>query len=179
MRRLLRWMVGVLAVLLASFVLGILAFDLMTVRPVVSRIEDQLSAAATSERLPSAAVMDMLGRAYGGRINNLVADRALWTEGTRPPPNLPTRVGVALLLSVHLSEAKIASAYLSTAYMGPGIYGFAAASQHYLGIPLDLVNLEQAAKLVAIAHAPRFYSLVPERLERRTRYLLSLPGRAN
>lgn len=46
----------------------------------------------------------------------------------------------------------------------------------YLDTALDRIDLAQAARLVALAHAPNGYRQSPERWERKTRQLLSLPG---
>jgi len=168
-----------LAALSAGLVVGGLAFDLMVVRPAVDRIENRLQTAAPGERQPSAAVMDMLHRAYGVRINDLVARDAVSSgqiESMGTLSRLSMELGIALLLPVHLSRTDIAAAYLTGAYMGPDARGFAAASRLYLGIELDRVDLAQAAKLVAMAHAPDIYRQSPERLERKAAQLLSRPS---
>jgi membrane peptidoglycan carboxypeptidase len=78
------------------------------------------------------------------------------------------------MLPLHLSQSEVEVAFLSQAYMGPGVRGFDQASKQYLGAGLQDLSTKQAAKLVAIVHAPTAYLASPERLERRAQYLLSL-----
>jgi len=121
----------------------------------------------------------MLRRAYGARINHLVAREALLPD---QPESMGrwrrqfAELGIAWLLPAHLSATDVASAYLAGAYMGPDVRGFAAASRVYLGAELDKIDQAQAARLVALAQAPNIYRQNPERLERKARQLLSLAG---
>jgi len=178
-RRLLRWLACALAGLLGCCALGILAFDLMVVRPHAASVERALAAAAPSERQPPAALRHMLHRAYGDRVKSIVARNLVFAstgedERMSRLHRMFTEAGVALLLPLHLSEAQLEGALLSSAYMGSGIRGFAAASRHYLGVPLERVDSAQAARLLAIEWAPSFLES-PERLERRVQWLLSAP----
>jgi hypothetical protein len=171
------WSAGALA---AGCLTGVLAFDLLVVRPVVSSIQSRLSAAPFGERRPPAVLIDMLNRAYGRRVTELVAREALSAppssvEGTSTSRRQLAEAGLALLLPWHLAEADIEGAYLCCAYMGPEVHGFAEAARRYLGVELDRINLGQAAKLVALSHAPALYSESPERLERKAQQLLSRP----
>jgi len=133
MRRLLRWTAFLLTGLLLCCGLGILAFDALIVRPSLAKIESTIAGAASSERKPPRAVVDLLHRAYGGRLKYLVARDAL----AAPPSQVDqmsqlrrqfTELGVGLLLPLHLTDLEVATIHLSWAYMGPGVRGFAEAS---------------------------------------------------
>lgn len=54
----------------------------------------------------------------------------------------------------HLGKRRILEIYLNTAEFGRGIYGVAAASQAYWGIPVSRISLVQAAQLAASLPSP-------------------------
>lgn len=179
MRHLFRWAAFFLAGFLLCCCVGVVVFDALVVRPALSKIESTIASGAPSEREPPSAVVDMVHRAYGSHLKYLVARDALaaspsQVDGLSHLSRQFTELGLGLLLPLHLSEPQVATAYLSWAYMGPGVRGFAVASDRYLKVPLENLTPAQAARLVAIAHAPSAYLASPERLDRRTRYLLSL-----
>ncbi|WP_457445876.1 transglycosylase domain-containing protein [Roseateles sp. P5_E4] len=178
-----QWLASALAGLLGCCTLGILAFDLLVVRPHAASVERALDAAAPSERQPPAALRQLLHRAYGDLVKfivarNLVLASAREDERMSGLRRMFTEAGVALLLPLHVSETQLEGALLSSAYMGSGIRGFAAVSQHYLGVPLERVDSAQAARLLAIEWVPSSLDS-PERLERRVRWLLSVPPLAD
>jgi hypothetical protein len=182
MRRLARWLAIFLGSLLFCSIVGLAAFEVLVVQPALSKIESFIAAAAPSERKPPAVVVEMLRRTYRSHLTYLVASRALYespsqVEGAGTLHRQFTELGVGLLLPLHLSGPEIAAAFMSKAYMGPGVFGFAEASDRYMGVPLENLSVEQAAELVAIAHSPSAYLGNPQRLERRTQYLLSLQPR--
>jgi hypothetical protein len=158
----------------------VLAFDLMVVRPCADRIQRELEAAASSERQPPTVVIDMLQRAHGDHIAYpVVRDAASKSLEAEPHVSRARRiaveVGLLWLLPWHLTDAQLASSVLANAYMGPGVHGFAAASERHLGVPLERVDAEQAARLVAIAWAPNMMLENPDRLQRRTLAILAKP----
>jgi len=164
--------------LLAALLVGVATFDVLAVLPAVSRVEAAVANAKSGERSPPSPVVQMLDRAYGSRLKYLVVRQVMHAsqgEGQRMGTfrRQLTELGVSLLLPLHVSHQEVQTAFLSQAYMGPGVTGFAAASERYLGSPLQHVSLEQAARLVAITHAPSLYLANPERLEQRAKLLLS------
>ncbi len=180
MRRWLQWMGRGVAGLLLCMAAAVLAFDIFIVRPHVVHIEQVIAAATPQERRPPAAVRDVLHRAHGDRLAEW-ATRDAFLHSMRDGERMShlRRVllegGVALMLPLHLSGADLETAFLASAYMGNGVRGFTAASDRYLGIPLERVDTRQTAMLIAIANAPSFYLGHPERLERRVQWLLSRP----
>ncbi|MFG6412514.1 transglycosylase domain-containing protein [Roseateles sp. DC23W] len=180
-RRLMRWARCSVANLLLGVALAVLVFDIFTVRPCVARIEQVIATAHPDERNPSAALQEMIHRAHGDRLEGLVARDAVLSsmrggERMQTLPRVLTEAGVAMLLPWHLSEAQLETAYLASSFMGTGVRGFAAASARHLGTHLALVDLRQAAHLMAIAHAPSFSLQNPQRLGQRVLWLLSRPS---
>jgi hypothetical protein len=60
-----------------------------------------------------------------------------------------------IALERELTKDEILRIYLDTIEWGDGIYGVAAASRHYFGVPPSAVTLEQAALLASLVPAPR------------------------
>lgn len=162
---------------LVALLAGAAAFDVLAVLPAVSRIEAAVVNAKSDESSPPSSVVEMLDRAYGSRLKYLVVRQVIasQSEGQRVGTfrRQLTEWCVSLLLPLHVSHQEMQTAFLSQSYMGPEVTGFSAASERYFGSPLQRLSLEQAAKLVAIAHAPSIYLVSPERLERRAKLLLS------
>ncbi|WP_157669621.1 transglycosylase domain-containing protein [Chitinibacter sp. GC72] len=178
MQRLLRRLAISIVVLIGCICLATLVFDILMVRPVVLHIERTLSEAKPSERKPPKIVTDMVRKAYGSRLIYAVIRNALSASNQvkemKTMHRQLTEFCVGILLPLHLSDAEIESFYISTAYIGNRIYGFSLASEHYFGTPLERISMIQAARLLAITHAPSAYLANPEGLERRVQYLLSL-----
>jgi monofunctional biosynthetic peptidoglycan transglycosylase len=58
------------------------------------------------------------------------------------------------LIEIFWGKARIMEVYLNIVEMGPGIYGMAAASDHYFGGRVDRISPAQAARLAAILPQP-------------------------
>lgn len=61
---------------------------------------------------------------------------------------------LAMALERNYSKELILELYLNTIYMGAGAYGVEAASQGYFGIPVNQVDLPQAALLAGVIQSP-------------------------
>ena len=62
--------------------------------------------------------------------------------------------GLAMELSVLVSDARILELYVNVAQFGPNLYGVCAASWYYFGTPPDTIELSQAAQLVGLLPSP-------------------------
>jgi monofunctional glycosyltransferase len=62
--------------------------------------------------------------------------------------------GLAMELSVLVSDARILELYVNFAQFGPDLYGVCAASWYYFGTPPDTIELSQAAQLVGLLPSP-------------------------
>ncbi len=65
---------------------------------------------------------------------------------------------VSVWLEENFTKKQIVEIYFNRVYMGPGIYGFASASQYYYGKPLKNITLEEAAGLAGLLKAPNTYN---------------------
>jgi len=63
----------------------------------------------------------------------------------------------ALALEKSLTKQQILERYLNIAYFGDGAYGVGTAAQHYFGVPVRKLNLEQSAMLAGIVQSPGAY----------------------
>ncbi|ABW15199.1 glycosyl transferase family 51 [Parafrankia sp. EAN1pec] len=80
----------------------------------------------------------------------------------------------AIAIEQRFSKDEILTRYLNIAYFGDGAYGVGTAAEHYFGIPISEVSLEQAALLAGLVQSPSRYDPVnhPEAaLERRNMVL--------
>jgi penicillin-binding protein 1A len=65
---------------------------------------------------------------------------------------------LALQLERQLSKEQIFELYLNNMYFGRGIYGIEAACKRFWNIPLEQINIAQAATLAAVAKSARLFS---------------------
>ncbi|WP_422010408.1 transglycosylase domain-containing protein [Roseateles sp.] len=176
------WRVGrFMAALVVAMASGVLVFDVLVVRPATDLIQRRLETAAPGERQPPQLLLDMLRRSHGDRIVDQVARYAasdLLDADQRMGSlrRMSMEWGLKLLLPRHLTDAEIASTLLATSYMGHQVRGYAAAAQREFNRPLERVNTEQAARLVAIAWSPSAYVVRSDMYERRVQRLLKTPA---
>ena len=64
---------------------------------------------------------------------------------------------ITLMLEVLLSKERIFEIYLNSVEWGEGVFGVAAASQHYFSIKPSQLTMEEAASLAAALPAPKCY----------------------
>ena len=69
---------------------------------------------------------------------------------------------VTVLLEAMLPKQRILELYLNVIEWGNGVFGAEAAAQRYFGIPAAQLSAEQAARLAAMAPAPRRFERNPE-----------------
>ena len=69
---------------------------------------------------------------------------------------------VTLLLEAMLPKQLILVLYLNVIEWGNGVFGAEAAAQRYFGIPAAQLSAEQAARLAAMAPAPRRFERNPD-----------------
>ncbi len=69
---------------------------------------------------------------------------------------------VTVLLEAMLPKQRILEIYLNVIEWGNGVFGAEAAAQRYFGIPASQLSAEQAARLAAMAPAPRRFERNPD-----------------
>ena len=69
---------------------------------------------------------------------------------------------VTVLLEAMLPKQRILELYLNVIEWGNGVLGAEAAAQRYFGIPAAQLSAEQAARLAAMAPAPRRFERNPD-----------------
>ena len=86
-----------------------------------------------------------------------------------------------MLLEAMLPKQRILELYLNVIEWGNGVFGAEAAAQRYFGIPAAQLSAEQAARLAAMAPAPRRFERNPDSAYlggRETTILARMPGAA-
>ena len=82
-----------------------------------------------------------------------------------------TEVVMSLLLEYHYSKEAIITAYMNEVYLAQlgssALHGFAAASQHFFGRPVNELNVDEFALLVGMVKGPSLYN--PERSPNRAK----------
>lgn len=83
----------------------------------------------------------------------LTQDRSLWRK--------VQEAYMALIIDFRYDKDEILEAYLNEVYLGQngsqGVYGFGLASYFYFGLPLNELNADQIALMVALVKGPSYY----------------------
>jgi hypothetical protein len=173
--KILAFIFGILAVLATS---SALVFEFVIVQPTLVKAGVLLASAAPSEKnLPSPVErilkIDSSKHLKFRVAREMLASQPSQFESMGTLRRQLTEFSLGLLLGIHLTNQELSTLFISQVHMGPGVRGFNQAATQYLGTNLQLVTLEQAARLVAISHAPSLYLQSTNRLEQSTAYLLS------
>jgi membrane peptidoglycan carboxypeptidase len=75
----------------------------------------------------------------------------------------------AVELEKVLSKDEILTRYLNIAYFGDGAYGVGTAAQHFFGVDVSKLTLEQAALLAGLVQSPTRYNPVTNPVAAKTR----------
>ncbi|WP_249344516.1 transglycosylase domain-containing protein [Marinomonas sp. CT5] len=82
-----------------------------------------------------------------------------------------TEVIMSVLLEYHYSKEAIITAYMNEVYLAQlgssALHGFAAASEHFFGRPINELNIDEIALLVGMVKGPSLYN--PERSPNRAK----------
>lgn len=101
------------------------------------------------------AVWQGRGRWRGASTITQQVAKNLYLSPSRNPLRKVKEAVTAVRLEVALSKDRILELYLNVAEWGPGIWGVAAASEAYFGVPPGRLTEEQAAALAATLPHPR------------------------
>lgn len=170
MRRLAKWLLGILGAIIAAPVIYVLAYDLAVFQPRVSEVRRLIEVAAQDERTPSSLVARVVRAGVSQHLSAQVS-RMLLQRFNLPSQRsqLQWQLTSSLwwaLVATHFSDQEQTTLFLSLCYMGNGVTGFASASEAQFGASLNSLSIEQIATLSAIAKAPSVFPENPERLAR-------------
>lgn len=92
-----------------------------------------------------------------------------------------TEAALAIRIEAALSKDEILEAYLNRVTYGPGLRGYATASQAYFGTTPESLSLAQAALIAGLPRGPSFYAVTkhPERARRRRDRVLTRMAEAS
>jgi hypothetical protein len=169
-RRIAKLLAGLLATLIATPVIYVLAYDFTVFQPRLPEIRTIIEIAAPDERSSSPLVASVVRAGVAQHLSAQVSRLLLQRfELPASESQLKWHFTSALwwaLVALHLTDQEQTTLFLSLSYMGNGVTGFASASQSMFDAPLNSLTLEQVATLSVIAKAPAAYGENPERLAR-------------
>lgn len=110
-------------------------------------------------------------RRQGGSTLTQQLVKNMYLSSERTYTRKLTEVVMSLLLEYHYSKEAIITAYMNEVYLAQlgssALHGFAAASQHFFGRPLNELNIDELALLVGMVKGPSLYN--PERSPNRAK----------
>ncbi|WP_227803945.1 transglycosylase domain-containing protein [Marinomonas profundi] len=110
-------------------------------------------------------------RRQGGSTLTQQLVKNMYLSSERTYTRKLTEVVMSVLLEYHYSKQAIITAYMNEVYLAQlgnsALHGFAAASQHFFGRPLNELNIDEFALLVGMVKGPSLYN--PERSPKRAK----------
>ncbi|WP_353667568.1 penicillin-binding protein 1B [Marinomonas sp. THO17] len=110
-------------------------------------------------------------RRQGGSTLTQQLVKNMYLSSERTYTRKLTEVIMSLLLEYHYSKQDIITAYMNEVYLAQfgnsALHGFAAASQHFFGRPLNELNIDEYALLVGMVKGPSLYN--PQRSPQRAK----------
>lgn len=110
-------------------------------------------------------------RRQGGSTLTQQLVKNMYLSSERTYTRKLTEVVMSLLLEYHYSKKAIITAYMNEVYLAQlgssALHGFAAASQHFFGRPVNELNIDEFALLVGMVKGPSLYN--PERSPNRAK----------
>ena len=101
-----------------------------------------------------AAAWERRDRLRGASTITQQVAKNLYLSPSRNPLRKLKEAAVAYRLEAALDKPRILELYLNVAEFGPGLWGAAAASRHYFGVPPSRMSMAQAALLAATLPRP-------------------------
>lgn len=103
-------------------------------------------------------------RRQGGSTLTQQLVKNMYLSSERTYTRKLTEVVMSVLLEYHYSKASIITAYMNEVYLAQlgnsALHGFAAASEHFFGRPLNELNMDEIALLVGMVKGPSLYNPV-------------------
>jgi monofunctional biosynthetic peptidoglycan transglycosylase len=95
----------------------------------------------------------------GSTITQQLA-KNLFLSGEKNYVRKVQELAITAMLEIALPKNRIFEIYLNSVEWGEGVFGIAAASQHYFAIKPNQLSMEEAASLAAALPAPKCYDKV-------------------
>lgn len=92
---------------------------------------------------------------YGASTISQQTVKNLFLSSSRNPLRKINELILTLAMEQELPKLRILEIYMNIAEFGKGVYGVAAAAQHYYNIDISQINAYQAAELAATLPSPR------------------------
>ena len=171
-------LVKAVALLVGLPAVALLVYDTVAIRPHLAEIEGFLATADVQDATPPSIVRDLIDAGAGSpgsHATRLVTTRIYsnLSQGQWHVRNALWRI----LLPLHFDKTQMYGLYATLAYNGTD-YGLSNFSRREYGKALDQLSPMQAARTVAITHAPTTYLKDRDRLNQRAMMLLTKSGHA-
>jgi len=99
--------------------------------------------------------LETLDFKYGASTISQQTVKNLFLSSSRNPLRKINELVLTLAMEEELPKLRILEIYMNVAEFGQGVYGVAAAAQHYYGVNISRINRRQAAELAATLPSPR------------------------
>ena len=177
-KRLVRLIIIVVAAAVAVPPVGFFVYDLVVFQPRLKELDALLAHASAAEREPSTDIQRLVEASNDGHVSTLAA--RLLVRRLHIPAVVEGEGGWHLttglwstLVALHLPRERQVAVVVSWSYMGNDRYGYSSEAVARYGRSLSVLSLDELATVVALNHAPEWYSSSPERLAKRRDWLLS------
>ena len=181
MKKLRRWLIYTLIVLLAAPVISVAAFDILRLQPRLDQINTLVANGESLTQPPTPLIKEMISIAEPNNLYWLVS-RIIVTQ-SQPKFDSSSalkRHTVELLtthlLELHISESEIITIYSARVFAGDSSYGLSSVSERLFGKSLSDLTAKEAATVAAWPKAPSYFAKNPSRLELRRDVILKKFG---
>lgn len=163
-----------LASVVALSAAGLLAYDLVAIRPHLPQIEQLLARAPAQDAAPPELIRRLIDAEHGSPTPYAVS---VLLARLHPQPSRPIWLQIRrglwqVLLPLRLGKTRMYGLYATLTFNGID-NGLSAFAQREYARTLAELTLPQAAATVAMTHAPGYYRNKGARLEERAQRLLT------
>lgn len=178
MSRVVRHAVRAVALLVGVPLAGLLAYDLVAVRPHVAEIKALLVHADSQDASPPPLIRDLIDASVGSPAPSVARMAVHRFHAPQSAMSWHARTALwRLLLPLHVSDEEMYGLYASQAYNGVDT-GLDRLARREHGKPLDALSPIEAARTVAILKGPSYMLRDRQRLETHAERLIARAGYA-
>ena len=178
MSRVVRHTVHAVALLVGVPLAGLLAYDLVAVRPHVAGIKVLLVHADGQDASPPPLIRDLIDASVGSPAASVARMAVHRFHAPQSAMSWHARIALwQILLPLHFSDEEMYGLYASQAYNGVD-KGLDRLARREHGKSLDVLSPIEAARLVAILKGPSYMLRDRQRLETHAERLMARAGYA-